>query len=63
MFAIRTHSSMIGFHSLWGHPRVNEYCTGYGCDNRGSRGPRASVNRICMYAGPVSWVSNSKHWL
>jgi len=35
----------------------------YGCDNRGSRGPRASVNRIRMYAGPVSWVSNSKHWL
>jgi hypothetical protein len=29
----------------------------YGCDNRGSRGPRASVNRIRMYAGPVSWVS------
>jgi hypothetical protein len=22
-----------------------------------------SVNRIRMYAGPVSWVSNSKHWL
>ena len=25
---------------------------------RGSRGPRASGNRICMYAGPVSWVPN-----
>jgi hypothetical protein len=32
------------------------------CDNRGSRG-RANGNRIRMYAGPVSWVSNYKHWL
>ena len=30
----------------------------YGCD-KGSRGPRASGKRIRMYAGPVSWVSNS----
>jgi hypothetical protein len=25
----------------------------YGCDNRGSGGPRANGNRIRMYAGPV----------
>jgi len=25
---------------------------------QGNRGPRASGNRIRIYAGPVSWVSN-----
>jgi len=28
---------------------------------RESMGPRASGNRIRMYAGPVSWVSNYDH--
>jgi hypothetical protein len=40
----------------------------YGCDNRGSRGPRASVHRIRMYAGLGCRLINIgcesyKHWL